>query len=110
MIKLYKEPIPSVDLNPLQEVYPGYIKVVVDLENGWLCAGGEYHIDCEEVLINAGSKQSDLWGGGVNMSTKTIEYQAMSNYKPAQGRTTYEISDSEIKAKFEGRVKYFFGL
>lgn len=110
MIKLYKEPVPSGDLNPLQEVYPGYIKVAIDLENGWLCAGGEYHIDCEEVLINAGSKQSDLWGGGVNASTKTIEYQAMSNYKPSQGRLTYEISDSEIKAKFEERVKYFFGL
>lgn len=110
MIKLYKQAIPTEDFKPLREKYPDYIKVVVDLENGWLCAGGEYHIDCEEVLINNGSKQADLWGGGVDMTSNKIEYQAMSNFKPAQGRLTYEISDPEIKAQFEERVKYFFGL
>jgi len=110
MIKLHKEPVPSADLEPLQEIYSGYIKVVVDLKNGRLCAGGEYHIDCEEVLINDGSKQSDLWGGGYNVSSKTIDYQAMSNYKPAQNRFTYEISDPETKSKFEKLVKYYFRL
>ena len=110
MIKLYKEPIPYNDLEPLQEMYRGYIKVVVDLENGRLCAGGEYHIDCEGVLLNDGSKQSDLWGGGYSVSTKTIDHQALSNYKPAQNRFTYEISDPKIKSKFESLVKFFFGL
>lgn len=110
MIKLYKEPVPNSDLEPLQEIYLGYIKIVVDLKNGWICAGGEYHIDCEEVLINAGSKQSDLWGGGFNALSKLIEYQAMSNYKPSQGRLTYEISDPAIKSKFEKLIKLFFGL
>lgn len=110
MIKLYKEPIPADNIEALQGVYPGYIKVVVDVKNEWLCAGGEYHIDCEEVLINNGSKQSDLWGGGVNMLTKQIEFQAMSNYKPSQGRLTYEISDSEVKTKFEECVKYYFRM
>lgn len=110
MIKLYKEPVPSVDLESLQEIYPEYIKVVVDLENGWICAGGEYHIDCEEVLINNGSKQPDLWGGGFNVLTKLIEYQALSNYKPSQGRLTYEISDPAIRSEFEKLVKFYFRL
>jgi len=110
MIKLYKEAIPIEDLKPLCENYPNYIKVVVDLENGWLCAGGEYHIDCEEILINNGSKQADLWGGGVDVTTNKIEHQAMSNFKPSQGRLTYEISDPDTKARFEERVKYYFGL
>lgn len=110
MIKLYKEPIPSADYESLLEMYSEYVKVVVDLENCWLCAGGEYHIDCEEVLMNSGSKQLDLWGGGVNILTKQIDYQAMSNYKPSQGRFTYEISDPEIKSKFEKCVKLYFRL
>jgi len=110
MIKFYNEPIPSKDLEVLQEAYPGYIKVVIDLDNGWLCAGGEYHIDCEEVLVNNGSKQSDLWGGGFNVSTKSIECQALSNYKPSQGRLTYEIADPAIKSEFEKLVKYYFRL
>jgi len=67
-------------------------------------------MDCEEVLLNNGSNQSDLWGGGFNVSTKTLEYQAMSNYKPAQGRITYEISNPEIKTKFEECAKLYFGL
>jgi hypothetical protein len=110
MIKLYQKPIPTEDFKPLCEQYSEYIKVVVDLENGWLCAGGEYHIDCEEVLINNGSKQANLWGGGVDTTSSKIEYQAMSNFKPSQGRLTYEISDPDVKSRFAERVKYYFGL
>lgn len=110
MIKLYKEPIPAEDLPPLHESYPNYVKVVADLENGWLCAGGEYHIDCEEVLINNGSKQKNLWGGGVDTSLNRIDCQAMSNYKPALGQFTYEISDPTVKSEFEKLVKHYFRL
>lgn len=110
MIKLYKNPVPDKDLKGLCEVYPNYIKIVIDIEKGIMCAGGEYHIDCEEVLINNGSKQEDLWGGGLNTLTKQIDFQALSNYKPSLGKLTYEIADQGIRQKFSDYVKYFFNL
>ncbi len=78
------------------EVYADYIKTVIDVENNILAIGGEYHIDCEEVLIKSGSKQENLFGGGYRVSTKEIEYMAMSNYKPALGKNTLEKLTKEF--------------
>jgi hypothetical protein len=109
MILLADKPFTSADFTALSECYIDYIKYVVDIENGTLCAGGEYHIDCEEILVRSGSNQSNLYGGGVRLSTKTIEYMAMSNFKPALGMITYEISDPVIRSKMKSIVQTFFG-
>ena len=39
-----------------------YIKLAVDVERNILARGGEYHADCEEVLLEDGSRQEDIWG------------------------------------------------
>ena len=39
-----------------------YIKLAVDVERNILAGGGEYHADCEEVLLEDGSRQADIWG------------------------------------------------
>src|SRR4030042_6087337 len=79
------------------EIYSDYIKTVIDIEKNILAIGGEYHIDCEEVLIKSGSKLENLFGGGYRVSTRGVEYMAMSNYKPALGKNTYEIMDPEVR-------------
>lgn len=83
------------------EVYKDYIKTVGDIKRNILAVGGEYHIDCEAVLIKSGSDPKDLFGGGYRVSTKQVEYMAMSNYKPAYGYTSYEIMDKEVREKLE---------
>lgn len=37
-----------------------YIKVAVDIRREILAGGGEYHADCEEVLLKDVSNQEDL--------------------------------------------------
>lgn len=96
------------DLAGLQEEYEGYIKVVVDLKREILAAGGEYHVDCEQVLIRDGSKQSDLWGGGYTVTTGEVDYMALSNYRPVEGRVTYEIADEEVRCLFKEIVGKIF--
>jgi hypothetical protein len=90
-----------------REVYKDYIKVVIDIEKNIMAVGGEYHIDCEEVLIKSGSRQENLYGGGYRISTKETEYMALSNYKPALSRLTYEISDPKIRNKLEQLIKKY---
>jgi len=34
---------------------------VIDVENNILAVGGEYHIDCEEILIKSGSTKKIIW-------------------------------------------------
>ena len=39
-----------------------YVNLAVDVERSILAGGGEYHADCEEALLEDGSRQEDVWG------------------------------------------------
>jgi hypothetical protein len=99
MIIVLNRKITPEEFEQAREVYGDYIKTVIDVEKNVLAVGGEYHIDCEEVLIGQGSKLENLYGGGYRVSTKEVEFMAMSNYKPALGKTTYEIFEPDIREK-----------
>ena len=38
------------------------VKYVVDVARGVAAVGGEMHADAEQALLEAGSRQADLWG------------------------------------------------
>src|SRR3989338_6010636 len=99
MIIILNRKITPEEFTKAREVYSDYIKTVIDMQKNILAVGGEYHIDCEQVLIANGSKQEDLFGGGYRISTKEVEFMAMSNFKPALGKVTYEITDPVIREK-----------
>lgn len=107
MILILDSPATSEQIEQLQEVYPDYIKVVADIEKNIIAAGGEYHIACEEVLIRSGSKHENLFGGGYDIKEKKVEFAALTNYKPALGYVTYEISDVKIREKLEELTRKF---
>ncbi|MBI2414386.1 hypothetical protein HYV31_00875 [candidate division WWE3 bacterium] len=107
MIIVLDKKITQVQFEQAREVYGDYIKTVIDIERGVLAVGGEYHIDCEEVLIQHGSKLENLFGGGYRVETNEIEYMAMSNYKPNLGKATYEIMDGEIRKKLKELTEKF---
>ena len=92
------------------EVYEDYIKTVIDVKKEVLAVGGEYHIDWEEVLIEQGSKLENLYGGGYRVSTKEVEYMAMSNLKPSFGKVTYEIMDKDVRDKLYKLTKEYLEL
>lgn len=110
MIIVLDRKITSEEFEQSREIYQDYIKTVIDVEKNILAIGGEYHIDCEEVLIKQGSKQENLYGGGYRISTKEVEYMAMSNYKPAFGKNTYEIMDIAIREKLYKITKEYLEL
>lgn len=39
------------------------VKYVVDVERRIAAVGGQLHADAEQLLLEAGSRQEDLWGG-----------------------------------------------
>ena len=102
--------ITSDEFRRAREAYEDYIKTVVDIDKNVLAIGGEYHIDCEEVLIRSGSKLENLYGGGYRVSTKEVEYMAMSNYKPALGKMTYEIMDGDIRTKLKELTEKYIAV
>jgi YHS domain-containing protein len=63
--KLYFNLNPVILPTPFRERLEGletYIKLAVDVERTTPARGGEYHADGEEVLLEDGSLQEDIWG------------------------------------------------
>lgn len=83
----------------------GYIKIVVDIERNILTAGGERHVDGEQMLLADGSNQTNLWGGGFDTETHEIDYNSMINIRPSQGNPSREILSEETRKKFDAVVK-----
>lgn len=79
----------------------GYIKFVVDLEKGILTAGGLRHYEGEQLLLSEGSKQEDLWGGGLDLETGEIDFDSMINIRPGQGNPSREVLSEELRKKIE---------
>ena len=110
MITVLDKKITPEEFKKVREVYEDYIKTVIDVERKVLAVGGEYHIDCEEALVEQGSNLENLYGGGYRVSTKEVEYMAMSNYKPSLGKVTYEIMDKEVRDKLFKLTKEYLEL
>lgn len=89
------------EIKLVSEHFHGFIKVVVDIEHEILCAGADRHVDEEQELLKNGSKQSNLWGGGLDVETGEIDYNSMINLRPNQGNPSRDILSREIRNKFD---------
>lgn len=85
--------------------FDGYVKVVVDLEQKILAAGGKRHFEAEQILLENGSKQQYLWGGGLDLETKEIDYNSVINLRPNQNNPSRDILSQEIRKGFDRIVK-----
>ncbi len=82
-----------------------YIKLAVDVERGILAGGGEYHADCEEALLEDGSRQEHIWGADWYPESKRLEFVALINIRPHQNNRGMEIEDPKLRAKIEAIVR-----
>ena len=56
----------------------------IDIKKKVCSAGCDRHFDSENILLEQGSKQEDLWGGGIDLETMTIDCNSMINIRPKQ--------------------------
>jgi len=102
------KPYTKEEIKSLKELFDVYIKTVIDIEKKICSAGCDRHFDSEKILLDQGSRQENLWGGGIDLEMKTIDCNSMINIRPAQGNTSNEIQDKETRDEFERLTKYFF--
>lgn len=100
-----RAPTPE-ELSRAKEEFGDYVKVVVDLETGAYTLGGQLHADGEKLLLENGSKQADLWGGGVDLITGEVEANALINLRDPN--RNQEILDPDVRATFINFVKTNF--
>jgi Protein of unknown function (DUF5674) len=92
LIVLIRDRATQEQLEEMLESLGIYIKIVVDIERGILAGGGEFHADCEKVLLENGSRQQDIWGADWIPLLQKMRYESMVNLRPRQNRSM-EILD-----------------
>lgn len=108
MIITKSEPYTKEEIQKLLEELDPYIETVIDLDLEVCLAGAKMHYEEEKILMDLGSKQSSLWGGGVDVETKTIAFDSMINLRPNDNNLSNEILDPACRQKFEDLTKHFF--
>lgn len=105
MIIIIKRKATPEQIKKMAEDFDGYIKVVIDVKENILAGGGERHFDAEQGMLKLGSKQQDLWGGGLDLETKEIDYNSIINLKPSQNNPSRDILSLEVRKKFDKIIK-----
>ncbi len=108
MIIIKKEPFTKEEMEKTKEEFDTYIKTVIDIENKICSAGANRHFESEQILLKQGSKQSDIWGGGIDLETKVIDYNSFINIRPNDNNTSNEIQNPQKRKVYEDLTKYFF--
>ncbi len=100
-ILLIDKRIDSKTLQRLAKAYFGdMVKYVVDVRRKVVAIGGELHADGEQLLIEQGSRQTDLWGANYypgRGQEDCIEYTALINIRPAQENRSMEIASGQLR-------------
>ena len=100
-IVVVRERIAAADLAALVERFFGdMVKYVVDVRREVGAIGGELHADAEQVLLEDGSRQEDLWGANYypgRGAEACIEFTSLINIRPSQGNRSMEVEDAGIR-------------
>lgn len=108
MIITKSDPYTKEEIEKLREQFDTYIKTVIDVQKKVCSAGCNRHFESEKILLEQGSHQPNIWGGGVDLETTIIDFNSFINIRPADNNTSNEIQDATIRAEFEKLTKYFF--
>lgn len=55
--------------------------------------------------LEYGCKQENLWGGGWDFTTGTIDYNSMINVRPNQDNSSRDILSQELRDKFKSIIE-----
>ena len=88
------------------------VKLVVDVRREVVAVGGELHADAEQLLLEQGSRQADLWGANYypgRGAEGSLEYTALINIRPSQGNPSMEVQDAEVRESMRSLVSRMVG-
>jgi len=101
MILLLNDRTDTLQIQAMLEEYSRMIKLAVDIRRNILAGGGEMHADCEQLLLENGSEQDDIWGANWYPTEQRIEFEALINIRPRLGNPSILIRGEEIRRKVE---------
>ena len=113
IVVLRSERIAPAELRRLVDLFfEDMVKYVIDVERGVVAVGGEMHSDAEQVLLEDGSRQADLWGANYYPGRGRegcIEFTALINIRPAHGNRSMEIQDPAVRERVRRLTEALIG-
>lgn len=105
-VRIIRERATPEQIAEMAEAFGGVlIKLAVDVEREILAGGGSLHSDCEQLLLEDGSRQEDIWGADWLPMTKEVRFEAIINIRPRQGNYGMEVQNPEIRGRLEQIVR-----
>ena len=102
-MKIITEHITIDELKEMSEkMFGNLVKAIVDVEKEIMAIDGELHSDEQELLIENGSKNENLWGINIypdNKNDDWIEFDSMINLKPGLGHRIRGVENPETREK-----------
>ncbi len=106
MILIIRKSITKEQIAQMSQHFGGkFIKLAVDVNREILAGGGELHSDCEQVLLEDGSQQVDVWGADWHPDTKTVTFESLINIRPRQHNFGLEVQDLALRGKIDQIVR-----
>lgn len=102
-MKLVDEQVSLAELRQLSDrMYGSIVKADVDIADGVLVIDMDMHADGEAYLLDAGSKQEDLWGINLHPdkfgTNEFVEFDSMINIRPRQQNPSRDVLDESIRS------------
>ena len=86
-----------------EKMYGNLVKGVVDIEKNILVLDAEMHVDEEQLLLEQGSKQNDLWGINLHPGNfgreDFVEFDSMINIRPRQQNMSRGVENPAVQQK-----------
>ncbi|MEZ4729381.1 MAG: DUF5674 family protein [Caldilineaceae bacterium] len=109
MIYQFTEQATTQQVQEMLAQYKDMIKIVIDIRRRVLAGGGEMHADCEDILLDAGSEQDDLWGANWYPADQRIEFESLINIRPRLGNRSLIIQSETIRQQVESVTRQILG-
>lgn len=109
-MRILESPISKLDLikSSTNFIDENTIKAVVDIRKEIIAIDSPMHYDCEQLLLENGSNQEDLWGINLYLDSDNIddmvEFDSMINIRPSQNNRTRNVEDENIQEKIKSVV------
>ena len=110
-MKILSSPITKQDLikESTNFIDENAIKAVVDIDKEIIAVDSPMHYDCEQLLLDNGSSQTDLWGINLYLDSDDIddlvEFDSMINIRPSQGNRSRNVENLETQKKIKEVVQ-----
>lgn len=99
MLILLKQKATKEEIEEASKDLDNYVKFVIDIEREIMTIGGTRHYLGESMLLEDGSKQTNLWGGGYDPITDTIDHESFINIRSGDNNPNKVVLNEIIRNK-----------